>query len=583
MKSSERTEVFYGVNNVIDIVIQFLDNTIKRIDACVDHTRPSLAIGIGQLRRSFLDAKKRGVKLRYVTEITEENISHCKELITMVDELRHLDGIHGNFYTSEKEYLAPATIHEKGKPASQIIYSNVKEIVDHQQYVFDSFWNRAIPAEQKIREIEEGVMPDAIEVIRDPSKIQEIYLNLVKNAKEEVMVILSTINAFICQEKIGIIRILEQVAEEHNVKVRILMPAHKLTKQTLKRQKRGGEEQLLQKPQQQQQPNQSQHTAFENNNYSNVEIRYIEQTSSTKSTFLVIDRKISLVMELKDDSRETFVEAVGLSIYSTSKPGVLSYVSIFENLWIQTEMYQQIKETNEQLKIHDKMQKEFINIASHEMKTPTQAILGYSDLLQHYPERRDEFIQAIYRNATRLQRLTDDILDVTRIESQSLKLNKEHVNLHNIISAFVDDYRIAINKHNSNVKLLYKPDSNEPPIFVNADRGRIIQVLSNLLSNSIKFTNEGSVSINAIISRKKNDQGREEAMITIKDTGSGIDPQILPRLFSKFASKSDSGTGLGLFISKSIIEAHGGRIWAINNKDGKGATLVFTLPLNEGN
>jgi signal transduction histidine kinase len=230
------------------------------------------------------------------------------------------------------------------------------------------------------------------------------------------------------------------------------------------------------------------------------------------------------------------------------------------------------------------MQKEFINIASHEMKTPTQAILGYTDLLQHYPERRDEFIEAIYRNATRLQRLTDDILDVTRIESQSLKLNKEHLDLHKIISDFVDDYRIEINKRNSNVKLLYKPDSSEPPIFVNADKGRIIQVLSNLLSNSIKFTDEGSISINATtISHKKNDQDREEAMITIKDTGSGIDSEILPRLFTKFATKSHSGTGLGLYISKSIIEAHGGRIWATNNMDGKGATLTFTLPLNEDN
>ena len=156
---TERTEVLHGEENVVNTVLQFTFNAKSRIDACVDYTRPSLAIGIEQLKKAFLDAKSRGVKLRYVTEVTEDNVGYCKELIKMVDELRNVEGIKGNFYISETEYIAPASLHTKGKPASQIIYSNVKEIVDHQrQYVFDSFWSRAIPAERRIREIEEGIV-----------------------------------------------------------------------------------------------------------------------------------------------------------------------------------------------------------------------------------------------------------------------------------------------------------------------------------------------------------------------------------------------------------------------------------------
>ena len=161
--TKERTEVVYGIDNVINIVLQFLSQTNNKIDACVDYTRPSLAVDFLALKNAFLNAKKRGVKLRYVTEITKDNISYCKQLLTtMVYELRHLDGMKGNFYISESAYLAPATSHEKGKPASQIIYSNVKEIVEHQRYVFDSFWNRAVPANQRIKEIEEGTSSSSL-------------------------------------------------------------------------------------------------------------------------------------------------------------------------------------------------------------------------------------------------------------------------------------------------------------------------------------------------------------------------------------------------------------------------------------
>jgi two-component system sensor histidine kinase VicK len=154
----EKTEVLDGVDNVIHSELRFFSHSKKRIDTCMNYTRPQLAIILEPIKKAFLDAKSRGVRLKYLTEITADNISSCKELISIVDELRHLEGIKGNFMVSESEHLAPVVLYEKGKISSQIIYSNVKEILDQHQYTFDTLWNKAIPAQQRIREIEEGAI-----------------------------------------------------------------------------------------------------------------------------------------------------------------------------------------------------------------------------------------------------------------------------------------------------------------------------------------------------------------------------------------------------------------------------------------
>jgi signal transduction histidine kinase len=273
------------------------------------------------------------------------------------------------------------------------------------------------------------------------------------------------------------------------------------------------------------------------------------------------------------------------------------------------ESNERLEFANEQLKVQERAQKEFINIAAHELRTPIQPILGLSEILRPRLSRGtgqegQDLLDIIIRNAKRLQRLAEDILDVTRIESQSLRLKKEEFDLNEVVSYVVDDYRNQLQKlntgsmttniSNNEVKLVYTP--NKENILIEADKGRITQVISNLMSNAIKFTrqirtegenglqSQGQVKEKAIsVSVEKNDP-QKEAIVSIKDTGLGIDPEILPRLFSKFASKSFEGTGLGLFISKSIIEAHGGKIWAENNddnnKDGsKGATFYFSLAL----
>jgi signal transduction histidine kinase len=258
------------------------------------------------------------------------------------------------------------------------------------------------------------------------------------------------------------------------------------------------------------------------------------------------------------------------------------------------ESNKQLGLANEQLKVHDKIQKEFINIASHELKTPTQAILGFSQLLRTYPERRDEMINAIERNAVRLNSLTNSLLDVSRIESQTLSLNKEKFNINEKIRNVIDDLKLV-----HQVEIIFA-DPKVDPIVVEADKIRIYEVISNLLVNAIKFTQKNSSSssdddnsfdedtITVFTAMKSNQAYKkdntgsivEEVIISIRDRGAGIDPDIQDRLFSKFVTKSEIGTGLGLYISKGIIEAHGGRIWAENNAEGKGATFYFSLPLS---
>ena len=300
-----------------------------------------------------------------------------------------------------------------------------------------------------------------------------------------------------------------------------------------------------------------------------VDVRSMDKSLHTRITIALADKKECIITELKDGTNDISYSAAGLSTYSQSKSIVSSYISIFESLWKQTELY-------EQLKVNDKMQKEFINVAAHELRTPIQPILGLSEILlykQGNIEQYHELLDTINRNAKRLQRLTEDILDVTKIESQSLKLNKQTFNLRNVIMSVLADHKKEDNNR-SQIRLLCL---NNEDVIVNADKERVTQVISNLLSNAIKFTNEGEeISVDV-----KRDDTAKQIDISVKDAGQGIDSEIYPRLFTKFATKSIVGTGLGLFISKKIIEAHDGRIWAENNPVGKGATFSFSLPIVE--
>ena len=523
-------------------------------------------------------------------------------------EVHHLDGVKGNFEVSdEKEYVAATRLQQdKEQSIPQLIYSNIKEVVEQQQYVFDSFWNRAIPSEQKIREIDYGIMPEVTEIIQNPKEAEKLEWELLRKAKKEVQIIYSTDNAFYIQESTGTIDFLNQLAEE-GISVKVLTPTDDYITKSIEKLK---QQQHHHRHPHQKQQKQNQNNDNHDSNTNIIEFRNIASTLGIKIKSLVVDRKYSLIMELKDNSKETISTAatsIGWSTYSNSQATVLSYVSIFETLWRQTELYEQLQQA-------DRIKTEFINIAAHELRTPIMPIIGYAEMLEEelgHNEKRKESLTAIIRNAKRLQRLADDILDVTRIESKTLNINKEQLNLNDLILNVLDDIVINTkeeelkaagnntNNNNNRRKFLYK--ASEEDIIIQGDRIRLIQVISNLIDNAIKFTKQeeggeggsgggGTISIIVDKKRKENiinndnnntNEGKKEekVIVSIKDTGTGIASEILPRLFTKFASKSYKGTGLGLFISKSIIEDHGGKMWAENNADGKGATFSFSLPI----
>jgi two-component system sensor histidine kinase VicK len=551
---NERIDVLQHFQQVTDSLIAFLRNAKESIEVCVDPASVFVIVSFPPYLQGCLDAKQRGVAIKIVTEITTENVDYCKQMMKFA-EVRHIDGIKGNFGVTEIEYIASAIL-QKEEPATQIIYSNAREVIEQQRYIFRSFWNKAIPAKQRIKEIEEGIEAEFVEVITDGIKAANLMVDFAKSVREEAQLILSQPKTMEQAGKLGMLDHLIHAANSYGAEIRVITPItvenSKLARQIM-------------------------------NQAPNIQI--LAGPVSTAGLF-VQDGERYLKAEDKDPNAAETAEATSRVIYSNSKNGVKSFKSIFETLWKQSELYEQLRIANEKLILHDNMQKEFINIAAHELRTPIQPILGLVEILglQFSEEGEDDEkttkekaeitrdeLAILVRNAKRLERLSSNILDIARIESGTLHLNIQEFNLNDVLSPLVQDARNVIkNTGKEDVITQYVPSDNN--IVLKADKDRLSEVMWNLLDNATKFTEKGSISI---ASRKEN----SHITVTVKDSGSGIDSDVLPKLFTKFVTKSEKGTGLGLYIAKSIIEAHGGKIWAESNKDGKGATFTFTLPL----
>ena len=278
------------------------------------------------------------------------------------------------------------------------------------------------------------------------------------------------------------------------------------------------------------------------------------------------------------DQQRNFSMAVIAAIGAVT--AVISFIVLTWNKKLErtvNERTASLNEANEQLKIHDNMQTDFINIAAHELRTPVQPLLNIAEQLEEdLAKGVDEIkvsrpeIEMLARNAKRLSQLTSDVLDVARIDSNSLTLRKQQVDLKQKISTVVEECKGFIEQGQA-LELRFE-ENNSEGIVVHADKSRLFEVFSNLIRNAIKFTDAGTITIAA---RQKDGY----AEISVSDTGSGIDPAIFPKLFEKFTTKAEKGTGLGLYITKSIVEAHGGQIWAENNPNGIGATFTFTIPV----
>jgi signal transduction histidine kinase len=588
--SSERTEIWYGVDNIISRSLEVLSRMQTTYDLCLDSTGVSPILEIEPIKKAYFELKNRGVKIRIITEITTQNISYCKEIMNIGD-VRHLEGIKGNFVIADgAKYAGIANTRDGNLP--QLISSNVMAFVEQQQYFFEMLWDKAIPAKKRIREIEEGRSPEKLEIIEDTQKSISRAFDIMNRTQKELLVLFATPRTF-SLALLGEAASIYRKISENGVDIKLLVP-------------RGTVDHIEENEQ----------MAKVGQISPSVNLRFTEVDLNTRITIMISDRNEFMSWELRDDTLDDPYLAGGIATYSNIKSIASSYAIIFDNLWKITEFAENLRMANIKLEGNEKVMKEFINIAAHELRTPIQPLLGLSEVVRDrilnlakqlqsweqeevvyrqlqdaaspaIPARSDSnyrssslassieeiigMVDVVNRNAKRLEKLTSSLLDVSRIENnKSLGLSKENFNLVQKIRNVIYDIKSSQGEKADAIEIVYHaPDE---PIMIEADKTRIYEVVSNLLRNAIKFTDSGTITITSRLEGKN-------AIISIKDTGRSIDPELMPRLFTKFASKSETGTGLGLYLSKKIIEAHDGKIWAENNKDEKGATFAFTLPL----
>jgi signal transduction histidine kinase len=718
----EKTEILFGSDKIVKRAIDDFHKIKERFDNCTDATGPSVFFNT-PVWNEFVNLKNRGIKLRFITEITKDNVNYCKELIK-ITELRHIDGIKGNFGISDgKDYGGSASVKE-GQPPVEIMRSNIRTFVEQQQFFFETLWSRAVPAEQKIKEIEEGVEPVKTKVIENSNEILEQILEFTKkskeikscsvidgiklsydsfydsykkllekyrnrehdgvrwvtsiNNKEDAKLIknfsnesikirhvedvsfynfslsdkqvLSTIdkmeegsmvtsvllsnNPLYINHYNSIFEKMWRTGIDANQRIKDIEGGYVLNIETISNsiESLKFSKELLQKVKNEiliMLASSSTFFRFENSigfnaledlahqniqvkvlipskielqneinqiikKYHKIEFRLLHSDNEPFIGITIIDRQRVLIYVVKDDNKINYVDSIGMTIYIEGKSTAMSYITIFNSLWKQTDLYEKLEKSYEKIKSHDKMQRDFINVAAHELRTPIQPIIGFTEHLRTKITDREQlgFIDIIYRNTKRLKKLSEDILEVSKIENNLLNLNKEEFKIKELILQIISDYKKEAETKNIEFEFI---DHYNNDFYIYADKDRISQVISNLIGNSIKFiTDEKGSKISISVKKRTKDKDEEDddfddnacsnnnmITITIKDDGVGIDKDILPILFTKFASKSFQGTGLGLYICRNIVKAHGGSIWAKNNNDRKGATFSFTLPFDK--
>lgn len=327
--NEERSELLYGPENAVRRGVQFMQNVKKGMDLFGDKNGPSIIVEFDVYKNNYVDVRRRGGRIRLITEITKDNVHYCRELMKIVDELRHLDGLIGGIAVSELEYMATTTLH-RGQLLTQVFYSNAIEVVKQGQYIFNTFWNKAVPAKQRIREIDEGLKREFMETILDPNDAQRLIFDTIRSSSEEIQIIFSTSNTpYRYEHEAMLLNLLKEKMislnkRDNEIKIRIIIPEtsslnkEKLHKLLLVNDKERGQES------------------------SAISIKYLSRAHfrNNKLTTLIVDNEFAITVELRD-SNELTDQAMGLTTYSNSEATVLSYASIFETLWTQAELDEQ--------------------------------------------------------------------------------------------------------------------------------------------------------------------------------------------------------------------------------------------------
>lgn len=493
---------------------------------------------------------QRAGSTQIITNIEKETIPAVKELTEAGAQVKHIDISSLRrcvIYDDDAAYFSiveePLITHTAIDNVDQTegedlwVASTEYSVIQSAKKRYISDWENAIRSKDRIHQLETGIEPEFYKVITDGEMASQLIRDLTISVKREALLFLPNSKSLVRSENLGIIDKLIETSQK-GVTVKIICPVSEQNVNTVEK-------------------------------ISRSQVQLLDGDTSNYGMYIVDGEKFFRA-ELKEPMANKFSEAAGLVIYSNRKTTVDSFKSVFELLWNERVLVEELKKA-------DKMQKEFINITAHELRTPIQPILVVIDTLLSKKgniEDYEELLNMIRRNAKRLQRVTENVLDVTRIESGSFGLKKELFDLNEVIMAVLAAYGSDVKKVDQLKIILTSKES----FYVEADKVRIAQVISNLLNNAMKFTQEGTIAISC--NKMEHDNDKHSATFCMKDTGVGIHPEIYPKLFSKFASHSDGGIGLGLYLCKNIVKAHGGRIWAENNPDGKGSAFFFTLPLH---
>ncbi len=563
ISQSIKTDVLQNQQEILKRLVDFYKNS-NEIGFCSSVESIKLIHNkFYDLHQEILERYRNGNHkgIRWITSINnKKDIELVKTFMDKGIEIRHVkDLLTSNFALSDKAFLFTIEKMEEGKMITNILSSNDLLYINHYKIVFENLWKKCIDVKDRIKDIEESHYIN-VELIPNTKVSLKFAKKLVDCSKYEILMILASASTFFrIENNIGFKDFEELVY--NGIKVKILIPLgiellDKINQLKIK--------------------------------YPKIEFRILHSDMESFIGITIVDREKVLLFEIKDDTKSNYIDSVGMTIFIEGKSTALSYVSIFDSLWKQTDLYDELNNAYEKIQSHDKMQKEFIDIAAHELRTPLQPMIGIATILKNeiQSKRHKEFLEILIRNVQRLKTLSEDILDVTKIESNSLNLHKEHFKIKELILKTIDNYKNEAATKNIKFEYIFSDDHDDDDVIF-ADKNRITQALSNFICNSIKFiskekVDEGIISIS--VKRRKSDNcnshidGKNIVVVMIKDNGAGIDEEILPKLFTKFVSKSFQGTGLGLYISKNIIESHGGKIWGKNNRDGKGATFGFSLP-----
>lgn len=581
LQEKEEVKIILGESEISKQFFECLPRTKKRLDV-INDGRMAYSFHdytFNEIKKMYLACMKNGVKVRIITEITRENLSYCKEALPYFSEMRHIDTITSNTVVSDGCYFQSHEIFYKKCMPHQCFFSNIKPFVKQQQLLFDVLWENAVPAFKRIMELEKSMGTDYTETIQDPNKIMELFTSLIKSSTKEIMLLVPS--SRICKlmlEETQLLNQLYEAANGNDTHIKILTPVDESLQEMIK------------------------YTICnDNKNFDkHIQIRDIQLMPSLykreyrspdplssainywemKSVMVLIsDRIVSLVIQITEDqnasqNKDSFYEFIESATHSNKETTVISYISSFEGLWQQVELYKKVIESAD-------AGSEFISIAAHELRNPIQPILGLSEIVRDkaIDFEQKEMLNIITRNARKLKNLSDNILEVSRAEKNSLQLNIEKININHLILDNLQEYRKYIASIGKKVRIEFENNLRSEGYTINADKDRLNQVISNLVNNAIKFTEDGVIKIDAVINKKNDGNNDHILTISIKDSGRGIDPGIINKLFTKFTtSGSDKGTGIGLYLSKKIVEAHGGTIMAYNNVGEKGATFSFRLP-----